>query len=470
MLVSLPGLRQDDGHLFPLGIGYLSASLKQNHEVVSCHFNRWRQAQQELPSRYRLFRPEIIGLTCNSFNRGFVRDAIKQIRSLGIDTKVVVGGVHASFCHDQILRRFGADVVVVGEGEITFSELCDTIVKGTSLSSVNGIVFRDGDEVLITPPRDRVTDLDALPIPDYSYASMLIRQTDTGFLITSRGCPVRCTFCSTSSYWGQKVRMHSSRRVVDEMEMLVSQFNVRKIFFHDDTFNLSIARVKDICGEIIKRGIKVEWACSCRVAPVSDEMLTAMVDAGCRHICWGVESGSEQIIKTIDKKISLSQVRNAFAISNKYSHVLSTGAFTMVGNPGESKKTIDDTVRFFNSIPMTDPPSTSILYVLPGTILNENLKQAGHITDEDWANHDSVPPYTVEHSLWTLERWRRRVVRSGQRVPFVMEKHFWHTGSKTYGLADVVSATARKVADMGVRFGKAVIHINDYGVSGRLLF
>jgi radical SAM superfamily enzyme YgiQ (UPF0313 family) len=150
-----------------------------------------------------------------------------------------------------------------------------------------------------------------------------------------------------------------------------------------------------------------------------------MVEAGCRHICWGIESGSEEMLKKIEKKISLQQIRNAFEISRKFNTVMSTGAFAMVGNPGESNNTINDTVKFLNNIPMTDLPSASILYVLPGTLIYEDLKNKGYIKDEDWSKSDTVPSYTIENSYLTLFRWAKQVRNSALRIPFDPKNHFW---------------------------------------------
>lgn len=219
--------------------------------------------------------------------------------------------------------------------------------------------------------------------------------------------------------------MYSIARVVDEMEMVISQYKVKKIFLHDDTFNLGIERVKAICKEIMDRKLKIEWGCSCRVHPVSEEMIACMVEAGCRHICWGIESGSEEMLKKINKKISLQQIRTAFELSKKFP-VMSTGAFAMVGNPGESNKTINDTVKFLNSIPTTDLLSASILYVLPGTLIYEDLKSKGYIKDEDWSKYDTVPSYTMENSYLTMLRWAKQVRDSPLRIPFDPKKHFWY--------------------------------------------
>jgi radical SAM superfamily enzyme YgiQ (UPF0313 family) len=285
MLLSLPGREENDGNLFSLSIGYLAASLNHSHDIDAHHYNNMSQARKEIPEKFASFKPDIAGLTCSSFNRGFVRETIRLLKGIDSNVKIAVGGVHASFCYDQILRRYGADVVVIGEGEYVIQELCAAMERNAPLKSVKGIAYMEDDDVIYNPPQNTIKNLDDVPIPDYCYARPFIEHPKMGFLITSRGCPVRCTFCSTSSFWGQKVRMNSVPRVVDEMQMLISRFNVKKIFFHDDTFNLGIPRVKAICKEIMDRGIKVEWGCSCRVTPVSEDMIATMVEAGCRHIC-----------------------------------------------------------------------------------------------------------------------------------------------------------------------------------------
>lgn len=433
LLLSLPGFEEVDGNLFPLGIGYLVAALKPFHEVRTYHYNAMSHARREVRDIIDSFMPDVVGLTCSTFNRGFNKEMIRLLRGIRPEIRVVVGGVHASFCYEQILLDYGADVVVIGEGEKTFPALCAALEQQSPLNDLPGIAYKRSGEVVVTPPVEIIRNLDDLPMPDYSYAKPYIERGGMAFMITSRGCPVRCTFCSTSSFWGQKVRMNSPRRVVDEMESLTAEFGVRKIFFHDDTFNLGISRVQEICNEILRRGVKVEWGCSCRVTPVSEEMIAVMVEAGCRHICWGIESGSQVMLQKINKKISLEQIRNAYELSSKFSSVMSTGAFTMVGNPGETDVTIRDTVALLNTMPITDRPSTSKLYILPGTLLYDELKLAGQIQDSDWNKYDTVPYYTLENSYFKLAVWARMVSNSGKRILFDHEKHFWNTVLDTSG-------------------------------------
>jgi radical SAM superfamily enzyme YgiQ (UPF0313 family) len=454
LLVSLPSLYEDQP-LYPLGIGYLAGCLTGRHEVRALHFANMDGVKGALRAGTEEFCPQVVGLTCSTFNRSAVRKAIGWIRACRPDARVIVGGVHASYCYEQILAQYGADVAVIGEGEQTLPELCGALERGGRLDGVAGIAFRDGDAVRRTAPRAAIHDLDDLPLPDYSYAAETIRQMGLAFLITSRGCPAHCRFCSTSSFWGQRVRMYTPRRVVDEMAMVVERFGARRIFFHDDTFNLGFARVEAICKEIRDRRLDVEWGCSCRVFPVSSAMIATMVEGGCRHIGWGVESGSERILQTINKRITLAQIREAFELCRPYSDRLSTSAFLMVGNPGETEATIRETVEFLRTVPMTDPVGTSILYVLPGTELARSLQEQGHLRESDWVRYQTVPAYTIENSYLRMMRWSRRVNAGVQRLPFDPTRHLWRVeplpDSKSSAGSRGVFAWARRAGRRAMR-------------------
>lgn len=426
LIISLPGLGTGNEPIFPHGIAYLLSALRQDRPVRALHYQRADHVQTQLPEVISKYSPNIVGFTCTTFNRGIVKKACQWLRSSYPEIRIVVGGVHVSFMYEQALRDLGADYVVIGEGDITFRELCNALDNNASLTNVKGIAFLDGDHVVLTPPRETVKNLDDLPMPDYSFAGDLMRKSGMGFVISSRGCPVQCSFCSTSSYWGQRVRTNSPKRVVDKMEALVATYGVKKIFFHDDTFNLGMARVREICTEIMQRGLKIEWGVSCRVNPVSQEMIDMMVAAGCRHICWGIESGSRVMLERIDKKITLEQISNAFALCQKHLGTITVGAFTMVGNPGESAATIDEGTQFINTLQMTDQPSTAILYILPGTKLYANLLVQHPELERYWADSSDIPFYTLENSLEQLSDWARQVSQSGKIVFFDRNKHFWN--------------------------------------------
>lgn len=407
--------------LYPLGIGYLVSSLKRDREALAIHFQT-EEHSDELLSKFLLeSNPDVVGFTCTSFNRRIVRKAIQKTRDVLPNAKVIVGGVHASFLYEHMLRHYGADYVVIGEGENTIRFLCRAIEGMLDLKEVRGIAYRQGEEIIVTDPVIPISNLDDLPLPDYSFVADLIRKSKMGSIITSRGCPARCNYCSTSHYWGQKIRTYSVDRVLDEIQYLKNEYGIKKLFFHDDTFNLTEKRVMDICQGMIDRKFNLQWACHGRVYPTSQEMIDKMVEAGCSHVCWGIESGSTSMLKSMNKKISFDQVKKTYKLCSKHNN-LSTGAFTMVGFPGESEETIKETCEALSQISLTDDPSTSVLYVLPGTKVYEDLK----IDNDFWLKDEGMLYNTTEHSLETLHKWAHKINGCGRRIPFDRSKHFWN--------------------------------------------
>lgn len=425
LLIYLPGIEIGYGPIFPMGIGYLLSAIKQDREAMAVNYELMDHAFLKLPDVINSFQPDIIGLSCTTFNRGNISRFCGWVRKYYPHIKIIIGGVHASFFPKQMLYNYKSDYVVIGEGEQTLRELCDAIDEGDDLNKVKGIVYKGNYAAIFTEPREQLKDLDELQIPDFSYAENMMRKSGLGFIITSRGCPAHCNFCCTSTYWGQKVRMYSVKRVVNEIEIMINKYGVNKILFHDDTFNLSIKRVIEICDEIINRKLNITWAAACRVHPVSKEMIKKMVEAGCRHICWGVESGSEKMLKLIDKKITKEQIKNAYDLCKEYIGIISIGAFTMVGNPGESDETINESSDFINTLALTDSPGTAALYILPGTKVYEDLKAKNPDIDNFWLESEGMlrPP---EYSLSQLTNWATKIARSGNYIPFDRSKHFFN--------------------------------------------
>lgn len=429
LLIYLPGVEIGYGPIFPLGIGYLLSAIRQDREAKAVHYELMDHAFKMLPDLLYSYQPEIIGISCTTFNRGNVKRMCEWLRIYFPNIKIILGGVHASFFPEQMLFDYGADFVVIGEGEETLRELCDAIDNGNLLPKrVKGIAYKISSEnrdYLITESRPTIKDLDELAVPDFSYAGNLMKASGLGFVITSRGCPAHCVFCSTSNFWGQKVRMYSVDRIMAEIEIMIREYGVKKILFHDDTFNLSIKRVIEICDAIIERKFNITWAAACRVHPVSEEMVDKMVEAGCRHICWGIESGSEEMLKRINKKITQEQIKKAYELCRKHIGTISVGAFAMVGNPGESDKTINESSRFINTLPLTDNPGAAALYILPGTEVYYSFKNKNPNIDKFWIDCDDMlrPP---EYSLSDLTRWASIIAHSGEYVPFDRSKHFFN--------------------------------------------
>jgi radical SAM superfamily enzyme YgiQ (UPF0313 family) len=412
---------------YPLGLAYLSASLRKTHQVDVYDYNgkEYKKSIKAFLDSIKEKKPDLVGISFTSFNRGGAYELLRNIKKINKDIMVVLGGVHPSTLYGQVFEYFYNDIdfIIQSEGERPLRDLCHSLETKGNFAAVSGLVYKDSrGSFIANPVNDVVKDLDELPMPDLSFAAGEIKKKETAYLITSRGCPVNCCFCSTSTFWGQNVRMNSPERVGREVEYAKS-LGAKRIFFHDDTFNLGIERTLKLA-DTLKR-LNIEYAISCRVKPVSEEMIAKLAESGCRHISWGVESLSEKILTRIDKKISPGEVKKAFDLCAGYADKMTTSAFCCVGIPGETEETIDETAQYMNrNIKSTHGPGASILYILPGTRIYKDLVSQGKINERLWIESAAVYYYTREQSIFTLNRWRKKINQSGIRIPF-QGTYFW---------------------------------------------
>ncbi len=412
---------------YPLGLGYLSASLKRRHRVDIYNYNgcKFKESLSLFFNSIKQSKPDLVGVSFNSFNRWGAYKIIESVKKISKDIIIVLGGVHPSTMYGQLFQYFSdsIDFIIQSAGEESFYKLCNALESGQGYKDISGLVYRDEKGNLeANAVTNKLVNLDDLPIPDYSYATERIKDTGFAYLITSRGCPVNCSFCSTSSFWGQNIRMNSPERVGEEVDY-VKSLGAKRFFFYDDTFNLGIERTIKLA-EILKKK-DIEYQISCRVKPVSEEMIVKLIESGCKHITWGVESLSDKILKAIEKKISREDVKNAFDICAKYSDKMSTGAFFCVGVPGETEETIQESVVYLNkNIKSTHGPGASMLYILPGTKIYREMLKNKEFDERLWVKNGSVYYYTKEHNTATLNRWRKAINKSGIRLPFNY-KYFW---------------------------------------------
>ncbi len=401
---------------YPLGLIYLAAVLERDgHKVmVNNYFNiPWRIAEARIAREIAIFEPDIVGVSMLTMNRISSFKTIQLIKKLFPNIKIIAGGVHVATLYESILQTYPVDLIVIGEGERTICELVRAIENKKSLSEVNGIAFQSGDKCIVTSHRELIKNLDEIPYPKHEYFREYIERSGKAHMMSTRGCPVGCQFCSTTQYWGKVFRSRSPINVVDEMSMLVQMFGVKHIMFMDDAFTLNPKRVIAICQEIIERGLKIEWDCSTRVTSVSEEMISWMVKAGCTHTALGVESGSPKILGAIGKKITPNKIKEAFGILERVG--MSAGIYLMVGNPGETEKTITETKQLLREITTEEITSVAILQIYPQTELYKLAKEKGLIDDNYWLIENAVPYYTAEQSIATLEKFAYSIILSSHK-------------------------------------------------------
>ena len=388
----------------PLGLAYLAAYLKQaGFQPYIVDFNTCRMSDSDfeglLKSRPWLF----IGI---SFMTNQFADAVRlseKIKGILPDILLVGGGPHPSSIPERTLREIkGFDIVVRGEGEETIREIAETLLTGSAVDAVKGLCYKRGEEIIRTPDREFIKDLDSLPFPAWEYFDIkrysVFHLTRTAHapvfaLLSSRGCPNFCTFCDSHTIFSRKFRSRNAKNIFDEIMFLHKMYGMIEFDFVDDLFTIQKALVLEFCRLIKESGIPFKWMANARVNAVDREILRVMSDAGCTRVDFGVESGDITVRKLMRKNITDEQIRQAHKIAHEVG--ISTGTFTMVGNLGETKNSVKLTVKLLKEI--GDDVMVSIACPYPGTELYRIAKGKGFIRNEDWSRYVTSPTYLPDY-------------------------------------------------------------------------
>ncbi|MEE9474911.1 MAG: radical SAM protein, partial [Candidatus Hydrothermarchaeaceae archaeon] len=259
---------------------------------------------------------------------------------------------------EEVLNA-GADIVVRGEGEATFREL----IEGRALEDIEGMSWMDGTKIVHNPDRGLIADLDSIPFPAHRYFP-----TDKYGIMsmaTSRGCPYSCSYCSAARFWRRKVRYRSPENVLEELK-LIKELGFDLVKFMDSTFTLDKRRVIEICRLIREEGLDMKWSCETRADALDDELLGALSGAGCTLICIGVDSACNDVLSKNRRNIDVLTMKNAFESIKR--HKLQTRAYITFGLPGETRKSVEETIKFLDDI-KPDQILLSLATAYPGTEL-----------------------------------------------------------------------------------------------------
>lgn len=398
LLVSPPTERQlfGTGGLFlPIGLGYIAAVLlKDGHDVVIDDLTINPLSVEQFGERIRELSPDIVGFTAVTPTVNMAFNYARKAKEMGC-ALTVLGGPHASALPEESLVP-GVDVVVRGEGEYTMKELASS---PGDFSQIKGLSFRRNNEIVHTPDREFISDLDSLPFPArelfpdmrlYKGQPVLGNRTPVGNISTSRGCPFGCRFCFKALF-GTRFRTRSAESIVEEWEHLIKHFGVKEITISDDAFTTSAERVHQVCDLLIKRKLNIPWTCSngIRVDTATTELLRHMRAAGCYRVAFGVENGDQEVLNLIGKKISLKQVEDA--VNNARKVGIKTTGFFMLGGPWDTLETMNKTVAFaIKANP--DYAQFSIATPYPGSELYTIVKNEGRLLIDDWSRYDIYEP------------------------------------------------------------------------------
>jgi radical SAM superfamily enzyme YgiQ (UPF0313 family) len=395
----------------PLGLAYLLAYLKENG-LPDVHFlDHQHLSERAVGAELARLAPDLVGINCVTPTRKRSVALAKLAKEVRPQAAVVLGGIHATFLARQLLETHPEiDYIVCGEGEQTALDLVRSVEGQGDPAAVQGLAFRRDGQVVETPRRDWIADLDGLPFPEYieHYSRQEGGGRKAGAMITSRGCGGACNYCSVTRFWGRP-RLRSPGNVVDEMERLVRDHGVGYIRMMDDTFTVDMDRAAAVCEEILRRNLRVQWRCTTRADCFSLDLARLLKRAGCTRVSLGAESGSPAILKTIHKNVTPRETLDACRWAREAGLILEV--CFMVGNLGESRETIEETKALARKIRPDEFCVSSAVYLFPGTPLFRHAARRGLIDDSAWLKDDPVFPYTAEHTLEELSAWQMELIR-----------------------------------------------------------
>lgn len=367
----------------PFGILYIASFLEAHGfqcDIIDA--NVLQLPTSAILEKIKKLSPEIVGISVNAFSYQTSLKYARNIKIISKDIIIILGGPHATSVSIECLRNPEIDAVVVGEGEITTLQIMENWRKGQHLfKGVKGLVYRGKDEIEIMPLRERIKDLDTLPfpayhlLPDFKFYKSRVRKKPFMGLITSRGCPYHCIYCSKDVF-KNKIILRSAENVVKEIDFLVKHYSIRQIDILDDNFAFNRKRTEKICDLLIERNYKI-WISlqsGIRADGVDARLMKKLRQAGVFKIAFGVETGDEKIMKSIKKNLDLDKVIEASRLARANGMIVI--GFFMIGFPGDDETTLQKTIDLAKRM---DPYIANFMMTIPffGTELYNIVKGKG---------------------------------------------------------------------------------------------
>ncbi|MBN1384652.1 MAG: cobalamin-dependent protein [Elusimicrobia bacterium] len=382
-----------------LGLAYLASVLeKEGHtvKIIDCTLGL---TYTDIEKEAKKFTPDITGISATTPTYNNAKKSASAVKKAVPKSVLIIGGAHPTALPEEVIKEGTFDFAVLGEGEETLSELVKKLYNKENIKSGNirGIAFQKDEKVIITQPRPRIDNPDSLPFPArhllpplkaYSPTPASYRKLPLAVIMTSRGCPARCTFCDKSVF-GENFRTRSADNVLAEAEEVIRDYGAKEIRFFDDCFTLNPARVEEICRGMKK--LKIPWTCLTKTTSVTPQILRIMYESGCWQVLFGLESGDDTILKYLGKGNTVEQNRKAVQWAKNAG--MSVRADFLVGSPLETIDTLNKTLKFAKELPL-DYAHFNKFVPFPGTEIYKNLVSKGNKPDFNGSsstlNHDAL--------------------------------------------------------------------------------
>ncbi len=374
----------------PLGLGHLAAYLESKGIETSIIDGQISDLTEgALGKELQEFSPNIVGITSTTALASAAHEVAKCAKNISKDIKVVMGGVHPTVLPEETLEDNNIDVVVRGEGEISFFELVRAFEARGKLEDILGISFKSNGEIVHNQNRPFIKDLDSLPPVD---DHILPRNLYSGYgVLTARGCPFDCIFCSSRTLWGHHYRVRSPENVLAEIDSIVSKYSPKEIAFIDESFVINKQRTEKICAMFMERDYhkKMSWICSSRADLVDEPLLEKMREAGCSAISFGIETASQRLLDILKKKTSPEINERAVRMAKK-AGISNVRATFILGIPTETREESLATIKYAKKLPV-DSAKFSIATPYPGTELYRIALSEGMDIQKNWSKlHQGV--------------------------------------------------------------------------------
>jgi radical SAM superfamily enzyme YgiQ (UPF0313 family) len=381
--------------------------------AVLANFSGWTDV--DIRQQLSDIQPDIVGISQWTHNRHASMDLARLVRNQASNSIIIMGGAHATFCFtDSLYAESPLDCVIIGEGEETLLEIANLCEEDAEWRNVRGIACYSDGKVVVAQPRSQINDLDLLPFASsfMEHSIGVDIQLQSEFIITARGCPSSCHFCSSPKFWQRRVRFRSPENIADEIMYIREKYGLIYFSFRDDTFTADRLRTIEFCRLLIDRRLYILWNCQSRVTSLDEELLVWMKRAGCECIQFGVESGSQRILNQLGKSITPDQVELAAGLIRKAGINLSIYLISDV--PDETEDDIRLTIDLVRRI-QPDDGYVSPLAFFPGTQLFEEAVASERVEKSVFKASHHAALYVADKRGQSSQRLLKNICNSAQK-------------------------------------------------------